>query len=290
VASRPGNHYRGVALLGWMESDQAAQFLTEECVFDPPLTASCAESLWREYRERAAGLQPREACGPRQTPLTEPDQEHAQRFLAFFKSMGIQNVQVIKVDPMQLVVAQYSIATELAEDYADRCASDAGWMKEALPTASMNPNLEVRFTRKNLDTEIDIDLPHAEFIFGVHAHGGFGPKELLNHVMVMNVGNRMLLGKGYHRLYARVSHNRSVAPHRSVLVALDPSTLVPPSSEGAGAGRASDPGLGVFGRRPALFGDYFQDGLFMPVNLRRKRFQLQVRAKWVALYDDRCAS
>jgi len=282
----PGSPHRGIALLGWMEADQAVRFLTEECAFDPPLTEACAESLWREYRGRAAALPPREACAPPQMPLSEPEREHAQRFLAFFGSMGIQNVQVIKVDPMQLVVAQYHIATDLAEGYANRCASDAGWMKEALPTSSANPNVEMRFTRRNLDTDIDIDLPHAEFIFGVNAQGGFGPKELLGHVMVMNVGKRLLLGKGYHRLYARVSNARSAAPHRPLLVALDPSTLVPPSPGAANDPRiANDPGLSVFGRRPALFADFFTDGLFMPVNLRRKRFQLQVRAKWVALYE-----
>lgn len=281
MAPQFGNTYRGIALLGWMERDPAVRFLTEDCAFDPPLTEGAAESLWREYRDRAAALPARDARAPARIPLTAPEREHAQRFLQFVANTGVPNLEVIKVDPMQLVAAQYHIAIDLAENYSRRCSTEAGWMEETLPTSSKNPDVNVKFTRRNLDTEIEIDLPHAEFIFGVHPQGGFGPKEFIGHVMVVNLGSRMLLGKGYHRLYARVSSTRPTASNRSALVALDPNTLVPPPP----AGTRDGPVLDIFGSRPALFADFFTEGLYMKVNLRKKRYQLQVAAKWVALNE-----
>ena len=69
-------------------------------------------------------------------------------------------------------------------------------MEQTLPLSSRNPHLNMNFARRNLDTDIDIDLPHSEFIFGVHPHGGFGPKELLGHVMVMRPGRQNAAGQG----------------------------------------------------------------------------------------------
>jgi hypothetical protein len=153
-------------------------------------------------------------------------------------------------------------------------------MEELLPTSSNNPQLSMNFTRRNFDTDIEIDLPHAEFIFGVHAHGGFGPKEMLGYVMVLKVGNRMMLGKGYHRLYSRVLATNASFPARLSLVALDPGTLTQPPSEAT-----KGPGLEILGARPALFADFFTEGLAMPVQLRKKRYRLQVQARWMAINE-----
>jgi hypothetical protein len=281
-----GNSYQGIALIGWMERDFAVRFLTEECVFDPPLNESHAESLWREYRDRAAGLPVREGRAPARIPLTPTEREHAQRFAQFLVTTGAPPMEVIKIDPMQLVVAQFHIATELTENYRGRCTSETEWMEGTLPTSSNNPNINARFIRRNLDTEIEFDLPHGEFIFGVHPHGGFGPKEFLGCVTVINSGNRMILGKGYHRLYARIAQTLATPHNRCVLVGLDPTPIVPPPREGAvAAGDRHGPVFDVFGSRPALFSDFFTEGHFVKVSLRKKRYQLQVMARWVALNE-----
>jgi hypothetical protein len=99
---------------------------------------------------------------------------------------------------------------------------------------------------------------------------------LLGHVMVVRAGKRLLLGKGYHRLFARVSAVGGSLPERLCLVALDPVTLSPPPTEPANRD------LDIFGVRPALFADFFTEGLAMPVYLRKKRYQLHVQARWVA--------
>ena len=278
AGKRPANAYAGVALLGWMDQAQAVRFLTEDCVFETPLTTPAAEELWREWRARAESLPEREAAAPETLPLTPEENAHAARFLQFLGGIGVSGVQVVKVDPMQLVVAQYHIATELAATHAERCPQDSDWMQRNLPTVSNNPQLNMNFVRRNMDTEVLIDLPHGEFIFGVHPHGGFGPKELLGYVMVMKAGKRMVLGKGYHRLYGLVS---TAGAGRPSLVVLEPGTLNPPQQAAASSG----PGLEIFGARPAIFADFFTEGLAMPVYLRRKRYQIQVQARWVALNE-----
>jgi len=152
-------------------------------------------------------------------------------------------------------------------------------MSQTLPLSASNPNLNILFTQKTLDTEIDIDLPHAEFIFGLHPQGAFGPKELMGHVAVLHAGDRMVLGKGYHRLYGRVLSAAGALPDRLSLVGVDTSTVAPGAADALNAA----PGLHIFGQRPPLFADFFTEGLAMPVTLKRKRYQLQVRAQWVAM-------
>jgi len=285
LGPQPPSTYMGVALLGWMECDQAVRFLTEDCRFENPLTESDAEAVWRKWRDRAATLPEREASAPEPVPLTAAENAHAARFLQFIGALGVSGVQVVKIDPLQLVVGQYHIAIDVAAAHAGRPHDDDGWMEHLLPASPSNPQLNMNFTRRNFDTEIMIDLPHAEFIFGVHAHGGFGPKEMLGYVMALKVGGRMMLGKGYHRLYSRISASGGSFPERLSLVALDPSTLTPPPNSAKVEASSSSHGLDIFGPRSAIFADFFTEGLAMPVYLRKKRYQLQVRATWVAINE-----
>ena len=283
VAPHRAATYSGVALLGWMDREKAIRFLLEDCLFEPDLTEEDAERLWREWRERAASLPERALVTPAREALSEEERDHAERFLKYLGGLGITNAQVVKIDPMALVVAQHHIAIDVAMAYAERCSQGDSWMEQALPTSSRNPNLNITFARRNFDTDIDIDLPHGEFLFGVHPQGGFGPKEVLSQVMVMELGDRMLLGKGYHRLYGHIARTEGRLPERLSLAALDPGMLSAPSRTAAeSADSAPNPGLSIFGSRPPVFADFFTEGLAMPVQLRRKRYQLQVRARWVA--------
>jgi hypothetical protein len=278
MESQPAGSLMGVVLLGWMEREQALTFLLEDCVFEPPLTEPAAESLWREWRERAAGVPERTGI-VQQLPLGEAEQEHAGRFAQFLAGIGVAGTQVVKVDPLQMVVGQYHVVTERSGGYAARCGRDADWWGLALPTAVANPDLEMNFVRRSYDTDIDIELPHSEFIFGLQPQGGFGPRELLPYVSALKVGERLVLTKGYHRLYARVSMTEGRLPERLSLLALDVGTLDPPKD---GKADASEAGLDIFGARPALLADYFTEGLAMPVFLRRKLYRLEVRARLVA--------
>jgi hypothetical protein len=282
-----------------MEKEQAIRFLTEECVYDPPLDAPAAESLWKQAQERAASLPERSAAPPAEAVLTAEEQEHADRFLQRMATIGMPGLKVIKVDPMELVAAQYHVALDRAALYLGRSQSDADWPATALPLSSATPPLEMRFTRRNYDTDIAIDLPHSEFIFGVNmdsAHvdgtspepgrsqrGTFGPKELLGHVTALRAGSRLMLGKGYHRIYARIAATDAKYPQRLSLLALDPGAMTAANPQEHENDATFAAGLHILGSRPALIADFFTEGLAVPVRLRKKRYQLQVQARWLAL-------
>jgi hypothetical protein len=184
---------------------------------------------------------------------------------------------------MELAVRQYHVVIERAAHYRSQCTNAAAWMELLLPTSLTNPPVTVSFTQQNFDTAADIDMPHGEFIFGPMPNGMFCPIQMLRHVTVMQAGQRMLLWAGYHRSYARMLSTTPTAADRSALVALTSNTLVPPSNVAGVTDVGGTAGLDLWGRRPPLFGDFFADGLFMSVRLRKKRYQLQVRSRWVAL-------
>ena len=274
-----------VLLLGWMERDAAIKCLREDCVFDRTLTDQDAKRLWQTYRSRAEALPERTATAPAHLPLSPAEQQHASKLLSFLQQMGVQDVRgVLKVNLMQLVVRQYFVVTERCEEYRARCSDSSAWMEEFLPTALANPPVNVTGSQNNLDTAFDIDIPHGEFTFGLTPDGKFAPIQFLRHVSVMNVGERMLLWKGYHRAFARMLGAASAAEDRSPLVGLIATTLFPPPTQQSGAMVAGGgAGLDIFGCRPPLFSDFFTEGLFIKVRLRRKRYQLQVRSKWVQI-------
>jgi hypothetical protein len=276
-----------VVLLGWMERDHAIAFLQNDCVFDPPMTRDAADRLWSEFRQRAESLPPRQIAAPRHLPLTAEEQHHAQRFLGFLRQIGVSEItDVLKIDPFELVVRQYVILTDRAGGYHLRCSNANTWMEECLPTQLTNPQITVTFSQQNFDTAADIDIPHAEFIFAPGPNGAFGPVQLLRHITVMNAGNRMLLWAGYHRTYARVLSTTPTAAERSALVALTSNTLAPPPNPATGVTLAgAGAGLDLFGCRPPLFADFFAEGFFMKIKLRKKRYQLQMRTKWVQIDD-----
>jgi hypothetical protein len=270
-----------------MERDEAVRFLTQDCVFDPALTDADAERLWREFRDRAAALPERQAVTPPRLQLTQEERNHANRFLNFVRALGADIREVIKVDPFQLVARQYYVVTERSEGYRLKCRDQRKWMEECLPTSLTNQQLRISFAQNGLDTAADIDLPHGEFFLGINPQQGtFQATQALRHVTATQVGRRLLLWAGYHRSLAHMLSMTPTATERSALLALTSNTLVPPPTQAAGVTVVgADAGLTLFGTPPALLADFFTDGLFMRVNLRKKRYQLQVRSKWVAIDD-----
>jgi hypothetical protein len=74
-----------------------------------------------------------------------------------------------------------------------------------------------------------------------------------------------------------------------VVVAVARNVVNAPSAAGAAPGVIANPGIdadfGPLGRKAARLGDFFAEGLFMNVDLRKKRYQLQVHSNWVSLDD-----
>lgn len=284
----------GRVLLGWMKRDDAVRFLRTACWFEPQITDAEAEALWRPYRDRCESLPERPAPAPQRLPLNHQEQRHAELFLAALARQGPHTIDdVIKIDLSHLVVHQLYVTVSRSNDvYRNRVNTTNGWLHQALPltprpAATFTWNLRV--SPNGLNTEVDFDLPHAEFVFAPDPTGQFySVQQYQNYISVLRGSGsnteRMLLKAGYHRSYARALSMLPTATVPSAVVALDRNTFGLPQNQPAAAGlTVATAGLWPNGRRPALFADFFDDALAMRVNLRRKRYQLQVRSTWVEL-------
>jgi hypothetical protein len=262
--------HSGVVLLGWMGREEAVRFLSAECAFDPPLTVDAANALWQQYRGRVATI-PLRTARTGTIPLTPAESDWARGFSATLVAAGAASFDVVKIDPGQVVAGQYSISLDRARAYRASCATDRGWLQVALPASPADPRLDARITRCGRETDIEIDLPHAEFSFDVTPEGSFAPIEGLPHVAAVRVRERLVLVRGYHRLYARMS--ATSAGDRATLIAVESSAGATPRAETAGP-------------RPALLSDFFNPLHALNVRLRAKRYRLEVRARWVATNAD----
>jgi hypothetical protein len=286
----------GRVLLGWFERDMAVRYLTQSCIFDPPITEADAEAMWRSYRDRCEALPEREAASPALLPLNHQERQHGNQFLTALARLGPHTVQdVIKIDLSQLIVHQLYVVTSRSTDlYVGQVRTTSGWLHQALP---LTPRPPARFTwnlivaPNGLSTGADFDIPHGEFVFAPDPTGQFfSVQQFQSHISVMRGPGtgpqRMLLKAGYHRSYARaLSMMLPTATVPSAVVALERNTFGVPPNQAAGAAglTVATAGLRPTGRRPALLGDFFDDALAMKVNLRRKRYQLQVRSTWVEI-------
>lgn len=272
----PANSLEAVVLIGWMHRDVAVKFLREECMFDPQLSDADATAIWQRYRSEVESLPPRAATAPIRVSLMESEKRLVAPFLEHFRKLGAQNIlDVVKIDPMQLVVHQLYVVTEHAENYAKTVTTPRGWINKCVSVVSTQHNLQIR-AGMNI---VDVDIPHGEFGFTFVPNLGFQIQELARHVSVTEFSNRMILWAGYHRTYAKMCSAAPDANDRSLPVALttDATFVVSPAAPNQGLREM------LCGPRPPVFADFFDERFFIRVNLRRKRFQLQIRAVLVAL-------
>jgi hypothetical protein len=285
------NTVRARILPGWMAHDEAISCLTRECV--PPMAVQDAEQIWRQYRQRVEALPDNRILSPQYLPMNAQESSHASDFMQFLNTRGPHQVsRVVKTELRQLVVTQYCVITERAEDYHDRITSAAEWLREFLPITVPQVQTRTSFSLgpptspHPLSSYIEIDIPHGEFALlpANPALTVFGAAQFMRHVTGCETQNRLLLKAGYHRAYARIL-SAPTATVPTALIALELNTCVPPANQlpavpGETEGTAD---FNPFGRRAALFLDFFTEGFFMDVLLKRKRYQLQIRSTWLAL-------
>jgi hypothetical protein len=271
------------ALIGWMPKDQAVKFLREQCVFDPALTDQAAEDLWRPYSEQVGELQ-RSISIPERLALNPREREWAKEAMDFYTdTLKLTNVKgIIKVDPFGLIAHQSYILIERANAYAARLQSSTEWFNEAVKPSPPAPKNVQIFTGPNA---MNVDLPHGEFTMAFDpSRSLYAIQENLRYVTAWEVEqfNRMFLWAGYHRSYARMVRAAPDANVRSLLMVLaDVGTVDVFPGEPNGGLRAI-----LCGPNPPVFGDFFDERFFVTVRLRKKRFQLQVRASCVPIDDD----
>ena len=107
----------------------------------------------------------------------------------------------------------------------------------------------------------------------------------MRYVTVTEINGRLALLAGYHRTFAKFLSTPTAAVP-VILAALAKNTFVSTAPDNAAPGViAANAGLDAFGVRPAYFSDFFTDGLFIDVDLKKKRWQLQIVATNVSVDD-----
>jgi hypothetical protein len=268
-----GATLNAVLLLGWMERQDAVEYLLRGCVFDPPFTEPQAEAKWNEYRERVQALPERNPQPPQRFPIPAGSRGHVTDFLRRFRRPGTDIADVININPMELVIYQFYIVTDKADEHHNRPAS---WARKTLVLDRPACQLHMRIE----DGAIKLALPHGEHMIAFNT-SGFQIQQAAGFVSVVEIGGRLLLKAGYHRsfAFARAAMNEPEARDKCELVAL--TTSLPPQLAVA----SPHQGLRttVLGSRPALFSDFFDPDLAMTVRLRRKKYEAHIRT--VEIYD-----
>jgi hypothetical protein len=276
IPGNPPQTVDGIVLLGWKAEAEALKFLMDHCVFDEPLGQDAARVIWQQYHSAVESLPERAALAPPRLPMTGYyELEAVKEFKR--KWRGVPNILgVVKIDPMGLVVHQLKIVVERSHTtYRSKVDSMNGWLKHGLFGDEATPSLNIRAAMN----AVDVELPHAEFVLGFNPGRGFTIEQMARHVNVTEFGNRMMLWAGYQRSYARMLSMAPDAIDRSLVVALtaDGNFKVSPLSPNQGEREM------LTGLRPPLFGDFFDDRLVMKVKLRKKKFELHVRAALVEI-------
>ena len=271
-----------VIRLGWMEHDFAVNYIRSECVFDHPVSEQEAEQLWLKYHDRVQAMPVREAAAPERLPLTNEEQAAADKFLSFHRRNfpgGGAVRDVIKVNPLGLVAHQSYVVLDRCQPYMNNTRAKTWCARNTLITERPAQRIQM----KHGMNIADVAIPHQEFALVYNTEASrFEVEEMAKHASVSAFDNRMILWSGYHRLYARMESAQPDGMERSsVLVALttDADFLVSAQSPNQGL-RAV-----ICGPRPPLFGDFFDERFSMRTQLRKKRYELQIRAQVVAINE-----
>jgi hypothetical protein len=276
-------HVQAKVLLGWMPRDIAIKFLREQCEFDPPLDEAAAEAMWTRYRDEVGALGNRDVSCPR-LPLAQHEEVIKDRVLkAFRATKRFPNVRdVIKLDPMQLVIWQMQVVLDKAHEYDARLNAPAKWREECLsPPSPTGPRANYHVGPRSLrEWNYRVEIPHSEFgleMADINNVRVFAVSQWSRYVSVGEHQGRTLLWAGYHRTYSRTVKATNDGADRSLLMVLatDADVVLLPSTPNQ-AVRAM-----ICGLRPPLFKDFFDDRFCIEVPLRKKRYEIQITAQRV---------
>jgi tetratricopeptide (TPR) repeat protein len=263
-------------LLGWMEQEQAVKFLLEDCLFSSPLTERFAAAVWASRKAIVETLPRVEVVSARGLALSAADLKAARKFRSQHPEAE-SVVDFVRLNPLDLIIHQHWISTAISDRYRDVVTADK-WLRTALLDPPSSPGMKSR--REGSD--IVLDLPHSEFGLA----GPFGPdgqmriSEVKGFVTVAFHADRALLMTGYHRTYAcgRYIVEAPNAPH---------GVLFGVSNQLALMGDQADDVFRMMERpRPPRMKDLFDDRLFLPVTLRKRKYQMRIHYEIVGLDAD----
>jgi len=264
------------ALLGWMDRQQALKFLMEDCLFNPPPTLAIAQEIWESRKAIVEDLPPEEPLPVRKLPLSAADLKAAQKFRGKHPNAP-HVVDFVRLNPMDLVLHQLWISTAIANRYRDTVTPDK-WLQTAL----LNPPSSDRLQSWREGDTIVFDLPHSEFFLDgpTPPYGHLRVAEAEAFVTVSFHADRPLLLRGYHRTFAcaRFARETVNAPH---------GVLFGVSNQLAAIGSEADEIRKMMeGPRPPRMADWFDERLFLPVTLRRRRYRMRVHCEVDEIADE----
>ncbi len=191
---------------------------------------------------------------------------------------------VIRVDLRKVLAVQHIVVTERSHDYAALSLGDAAWRNEFLPVVMFPPQIGMRYSvgypshGHPCHTTILFDIPSAEFAFLPQQNGSFAISELPRYVVACERNGTLILRNGYHRSLARM---------RNAVTGEVPTALVAKMAFDSGNALAEKELASTHSDLPpALMEDYQTEGLYMDVQMRRKRYQIEVKARWLAVDED----
>jgi hypothetical protein len=257
-------------LLGWMNRKEAVSVLGDCYVDGKPFTERKAVKVWNHYRDKVSKLDPR-VCNPlEELPLIEAECQAAQAHIADLNTRINFGPRVVKLNPANLILRQFHVITERADEYGQQMQVDQTRINHCLGIGlAFQGQLTPRILHPTLKV---IDLPHFEFAIGLDTHTATPiPKEWPRYISVFQADStRTVLWAGYHRTYALLRQ----------LGGEGCGTAVPLFTTVTGAAEVNDfMGRPSFARtsvtcdRPALLRDFLDAEFFMDVNLRKKRAQ-----------------
>lgn len=259
-------------------------FLATECV--PPMTRDAAAELWSVHFDRSSSL-PQRSYEWQRLPLDSQERNHACEFMTQIQRLtGSHNeiVDVVKVDLRELITIQSIVAMERSRDYLGMQVSESAWRDEFLPIDSRPPQIGMRYAigypyhDHPCHTTIIYDLPSAEFAFLPQSNGSFAITETPRHVIACRKGETLVLRNGHHRCLARILASAASEAPTAILAIADYS---------AGDARAEQQlSANHSGLPPATLADYVTEGLYIDVHIRRKRYQIEVQARWRSFNDE----
>jgi hypothetical protein len=183
---------------------------------------------------------------------------------------------VIKVEPENLVIRQFHVITERAEQYAQAMNSDVTRINHFL---GVGLDFKGAFPPPRVvgQNRLAIDLPHAEFV-PIPVLNGFTFKERDRYVTgALMPDGRSMLWCGYHRTYAVLVLRQAGGDAAGAAPLLTVMTGMPDVQA-----FFTEPTLlrdSVFGDRPALLRDFLDNDLSISVDLRKKRAEGRIEQR-----------
>src|SRR5260370_6697528 len=222
---------RGRALFGFMNEQDAANFLSGMCVIQDQDEFESYKKKWAPAAESASQLKLRVLSPVNQRELPQSHSEYLKQLTASagFRQVFGTNFAVREVELARVIAFQRHIDTEYAEELANKMASDDKSVLECCLPLAFKQELQISFDQTVPGVTFSSVSPKLQ-LGGLQIIGVGGPEVTIGGHRVQQVGvmflivtqpncvhvvryeSRYFLKNGYHRAYAALLSNRSNIP------------------------------------------------------------------------------